>query len=308
MPQTIFLTGTSGFIGQSILRQLLDRNHHVHALIHRNPLPFSHPNLSPIAGDLFDSRFLLQALRGCDAIIHLIGIIRQQPSRGITFQRLHEQATATLVHAAQAAKIPRFIHMSALGTRPNAAGQYHQSKFNAEQTLRHSPLKWTIFRPSLIHGPQGEFMHQVARWARKTAPPYLFMPYFGAGLLGRRGAGLLQPIYVEEVARAFVDAIENEKSIDEIYPLAGPDRITWPQFYRLASQAIVGHPRLAAPIPAWFAKLLTHIVPAALLPFNHDQILMSQEDIIANTDKFISHFGWTPASFQSTLQSYASQL
>ncbi|MCC7351210.1 MAG: NAD(P)H-binding protein [Phycisphaerales bacterium] len=308
MPQTIFLTGASGFIGQAIVRRLLLGNHRVRALIHHSPLPIAHPNLQPVAGDLFDGKFLLHALGGCDAIIHLIGIIRQKPSHGITFHRLHEQATASMVQAANEAQIPRFIHMSALGTRPVAACDYHRTKYNAEQIVCHSQLKWTVFRPSLIHGPQGEFMRQVAGWARKTTPPFLFMPYFGAGLFGQKGAGLLQPIFVEDVARAFVEALENEKTIGEIHPLAGPDRYTWPQFYRLASQAIVGHPRLTSPIPAWFAKFLTHAIPAPLLPFNRDQIIMSQEDNVARLDKFIAQFGWTPAPFPSSLQSYCLTL
>jgi NADH dehydrogenase len=308
MPQTIFLTGASGFVGQAIVQQLLSRNHTVRALIHRTSLPITHPNLHLIVGDLFDNKFLLWALHHCDAIIHLIGIIREKPSHGITYQRLHEQSASTLVHAAKLANVQRFIHMSALGARPNAASLYHRSKYNAEQSLRQSQLKWTIFRPSIIHGPNGEFMQQVARWARKSAPPFLFMPYFGAGLFGQKGAGLLQPIFVDDVARAFVDAIDNENSIGEIYPLAGPDRFTWPQFYRIVSNAIVGHPRLTAPNPAWFASFLTHITPAAILPFNRDQIQMSQEDNIADIAPFISHFGWTPTPFQSSLQSYALKL
>lgn len=308
MPQRIFLTGASGFVGQALLTELLGRGHHVLTLIHRSPISIEHPNLQTVQGDLFDASFLARHLHGCDAIIHLLGIIRQNPSRGITFSRLHEEATRILANAAVETGVFRLIHMSALGSAPHAASIYHRTKYSAEQIIRRLPLRWTIFRPSLIHGPKGEFMQQAARWARKTAPPYLFMPYFGAGLSGQRGAGRLQPVYVNDVARAFADALENDRTIGEIYPLAGPDILTWPQMHRLISCAVVGHRRWIFPIPAWFAILLTRLVPAPLLPFNRDQVQMSQEDNTALIDKFIAHFGWMTSPFEPTLRSYASQL
>src|SRR5262252_7117141 len=109
--------------------------------------------------------------------------------------------------------------MSALGTRPDAVSTYHKTKFAAEQYVRGSGLDWTIFRPSLIHGPKGEFLQMEAKWARYAAPPFLFMPYFGAGPFGTGGAGKLQPVYVKDVARAFADALSNRKTIGEIFPI-----------------------------------------------------------------------------------------
>jgi NADH dehydrogenase len=134
------------------------------------------------------------------------------------------------------------------------------------------------------------------------------MPYFGAGVLGRRGAGRLQPVYVGDVARAFVDALENPKTIREVYLLAGPDQLTWPELHRACAQAIVGRRRSVMPLPAWYARLLTHVVPGTLLPFNRDQVAMSQEDNIADLTKFRDDFGWDPQPFEPTLREYATQL
>jgi NADH dehydrogenase len=198
--------------------------------------------------------------------------------------------------------------MSALGVRPGAVSTYHQTKYLAEQDVRNSPLDWTIFRPSLIHGPAGEFMQMEAKWARGTAPPFLFMPYFGAGAFGRGGAGMLQPIHVNDVARAFVDALENPKTVREIYPLGGPDRVSWPQLHRTVARAVVGRRRWILPMPVWKARLLTHIVPPSLLPFNRDQVIMSQEDNTADLAKFKSDFGWEPRSFEASLLEYAASI
>jgi NADH dehydrogenase len=195
--------------------------------------------------------------------------------------------------------------MSALGVRPNAVSRYHRTKYAAEQYVRASGLDWTIIRPSLIHGPGGEFMQMEANWARGTAPPFLFMPYFGKGAFGRGGAGKLQPVYVKDVARAFVQALASPKTIGEVYPLGGPDQLTWPELHRISAEAIIGRKRAVIPMPVWKAKLLTRIVPPPLLPFNHDQVIMSQEDNTCDLSKFRADFGWDPQPFEPTLKQYA---
>lgn len=308
MPGRIFVTGASGFVGSAVVQQLLSRGYLVNALIHRKPLDSSGRGVTSIQGDLFDTTALQAALRDCAAVIHLVGIIRENPSRNITFERLHTIATRRVVDAAKSVGIRRYLHMSALGTRPNAPSHYHQTKHLAEEYVRSSGLDWTIFRPSLIHGPHGEFMRMEAAWARRQAPPFLFMPYFGAGLTGRGGAGHLQPVYVHDVARAFVDALENPATIGKTYPLAGPRQYTWPDLHRAAAQILVGHPRLVLPLPVWKAKLLTRLLPPSLLPFNRDQILMSQEDNTADLTPFRRDFPWEPRGFEETLAEYANQL
>src|SRR5206468_414885 len=120
-------------------------------------------------------------------------IIMEKPSKGITFERIHFEGAKNVIDAAVRNGVRRFVHMSALGVRADAVSTYHRTKFAAEQYLRASGLDWTIFQPSLIHGPRGEFMRMEALWARGMLPPFLFMPYFGGGFMGWRGAGKLQP-------------------------------------------------------------------------------------------------------------------
>jgi nucleoside-diphosphate-sugar epimerase len=309
MPGHVFVTGASGFVGSAVVQELLHRGYAVTALVHHKSFERHQPRLHPVVGDLLDSQVLEQSLHGCDAIIHLVGIIREHPHQGITFRRIHVEGTQSIVNAAVRAGITRFIHMSALGSRPDAISEYHRTKFLAEQYLRSGNLEWTIFQPSMIHGPHGEFMKMESRWVKKKAPPWLFMPYFGAGFTGFKGAGKIQPVYVNDMARAMVDAIEMpHKTTGQIYPIAGPEQFTWPQFHDLCAQAIVGHKRLKFPIPAWKAKLLTHLFPQSLLGFNRDQVLMSQENNTCPMGKFIETFGWSPQPFESVLRSYMKEL
>jgi NADH dehydrogenase len=307
MALRVFVTGGSGFIGGNILKELVQRGYSVNALVNRGPLAESHPAIREIRGDLFDAAVLDQGLRDCDAVIHLVGIIIEKPSKGITFQRIHVDGTRASVDAAKRNSVQRYIQMSALGTRSNAESDYHRTKWAAEEYVRGSGLNWTIFRPSMVHGPGG-FMKMEAQWARKAAPPFIAMPYFGRGLLGRGGAGLLQPIYVGDVARAFVDALTLPQTIGKTYDLAGPELFTWPELHAAASEELVGKRRLTAPLPAWFAKLLAGAGLGPLLDFSRDQVIMSQEDNTGDIQPLESDFGWKPRSFRETLKSYVSQI
>lgn len=307
-PKHVLVTGGSGFVGSAVIEELLARGHRVTALVHRRGLDLTHDRLATVTGGLFDRSALDGALAGCDAAIHLVGIIMERPGDGVTFDHVHFEGTREVVDACVRNNVRRYVHMSALGTRPDAVSRYHQTKFRAEQYVMASGLEWTIFRPSLIHGPKGEFMGMEAKWARGKAPPFLFMPYFGAGPLGHGGAGKLQPVYVGDVARAFADALDNPKSIGEIYPLAGSQQVTWPELHRISATAIVGKPRRVMPLPAWYARVLTKVVPGKLLPFNADQVTMSQEDNTADLTKFVDDFGWTPGAFEEQVKGYAGKM
>jgi nucleoside-diphosphate-sugar epimerase len=201
--------------------------------------------------------------------------------------------------------------MSALGTRGDAASRYHQTKYQAERYVQDRGLDWTIIRPSMIHGPTGDFMKMEAKWARGQAAPWFFMPYFGAGRFGRNGAGRLQPVHVKDVARAFADALDKPRTVGEIYGLAGGEVLTWPELHRAVARAVVGRERPIMAIPAWFAKALTYVTPPSLLPFNRDQVIMSQEDNLtmpAEARKFAEHFGWETGRFSEQLKEYAGEL
>src|SRR5438874_4866187 len=165
MPQRVFVTGGSGFVGSAVIEELLKRDYGVHALVNRN-LALLDQRLRTFSGSLFEADVLDRGMQGCHAVIHLVGIIQERPSKGVTFERIHYEGTVSVVEAAKRNGVKRFLQMSALGVRPDAVSEYHKTKYRAEQYLRQSGLDWTIFRPSLIHGPRGEFMRMAAKWAR----------------------------------------------------------------------------------------------------------------------------------------------
>jgi NADH dehydrogenase len=298
----VFVTGGAGFVGTAVIKALLAADHSVHALVNHRKLQIQNDRVTSFTGDLFNATALDSAMRGCNAVVHLVGIIAENPAKGITFDRIHFEGTVAVVEATTRAGIRRYIHMSALGAAADAASLYHRSKFRAEQFVRASALDWTILQPSLIHGPGGDFTKMEIDWARGKSLPYLFMPYFGVGLLGTGPRRKIQPVFVDDVARAFVQCLSNEKTIAQTFPLGGSQQLTWPQMHHLAAQKLTGQSRIAFPIPAWYAKAITHIVPASLLPFTHDQVLMAEQDNTCDLQKFVEAFGWTPRSFEETFQ------
>jgi uncharacterized protein YbjT (DUF2867 family) len=314
MPRRVFVTGATGFVGMAVLETLLDfdRDFEVNALVRPDHVAKLGPladRVRVIRGDLFDAGALDAGMSGVDAVIHLVGIIFEDRSKNVTFERMHVRGTRSVLEAIERNQVRRYVHMSALGARPNAVSTYHQTKYAAEELVRGTRgLDWTILRPSMIHGPRGDFTRMAADWAKRKAVPYLFMPYFGRGLLGFSRAGKLQPVYVGEVARAFADALEKRRTVRGTYDVVGPDVLTWPQLLHAIARAVVGRRRLALPIPAWYAKLLTRVAPAPLLPFNRDQVVMSQEDNTADPAPFAADFGWAPAPFALTLATYAGEL
>jgi NADH dehydrogenase len=289
-----------------MLKALAGGGYQIHALTNHRSLD-SCPGVENFRGSLFDPAVLDAGMRGCDAVIHLVGIIMENPAKGVTFERIHYEGTVAVVDAAKRNGVRRYVQMSALGARPNAVSEYHKTKFKAEEYVRASGLESTIFRPSLIHGPGGDFMKMEAMWARKRAPAPLFfqpfMPYFGG-----KKAGLLQPIFVEDVARAFVESLKNPASVGKVYPIGGPDRITWPLLHQTVAQAVVGHRRRVAAIPIPVAKFLVATGIAPVLGFNRDQLIMSQEDNTCDLAEFETDFGWKPRAFAPLVMEYGKNL
>ncbi len=333
--QTVALTGASGFVGGHVLGQLLAAGYQVRALV-RRPSRFkpkeADAKLTVIEGGLFDGRALARLVEGADVIIHLVGIIMELPARGQTFGRIHVEGTQRVIDAAREANVKRCVHMSALGTRPNGASNYHRTKWQAECAVRDSGMACTIFRPSIIHGPDGEFMQLVKGFWCNRFPP--FVPYFSAesGLtdwiaiksallwplpslakrydigryVSKASAGRLQPVWVGDVARCLVTALECEQTIGETYPMGGPDVFTWPQLFQACRRhfSAMRNKKIVA-IPVWYAKMIAGM-PG--VPFNKGQVIMSQEDSICNVAKVQNDFGCELAPFEATLANYAAQI
>lgn len=308
--ERVLLTGATGFVGRYVLRELLKRGYSVVCPVRsRAKLAAIAKNLDQdriagIEGSLSDSAAMRDAADQSDAAIHLVGIILEHMLSGQTFDRIHRIGTMAVVDALQQAGIKRYVHMSALGARPDAAATYHKTKFAAEQYVKQSDLDWTIFQPSVIHGHDGEFMQLMKTFACRLIPPV--MPYFGSG------EGRLQPVSVKDVAYCISQSLTCDETIKKAYPMGGPKTYSWKELYRACKRLMPGtkrwKPLAALPVPV--AKLLavtimkTPLVPTNL-KFNIGQVQMAREDSTCATDAVESTFGIKLRDFEDELARYA---
>jgi len=300
--KTIALTGATGFVGKHVLTRLLQGGYRVNVLT-RDPkrLILADRKMTVVQGNLANNQALAKLTQGADCVLHLAGIIHQKTNQGQTYQQVHLQGVKNLIAAAKQAHVKRWIQMSALGARANATSQYHQTKWAAEESLRQSPFDLTIFRPSVIHGPESALIEMIQKLWSSPFPPFI-IPYFGDGFLGNAPSGLIQPVLIDDVARCLVNSIQMKPSIGETYCLGGPEKMNWPEFYsacRLGLENAKNKKILA--VPAWKAKIIAKF-PGA--PFNQDQVIMSLENSICDIHKTEQAFDIKMTKFAESYAQY----
>lgn len=289
----VFMSGGTGFVGGHLRRALLDRGHRIRLLMHRRGDVLD-AGVEGVEGDVGKPESFAAMVRGCDAVINLVGIIREFPAKGITFERLHVEATRNMVDAAREAGVRRFLQMSALGTRRDAVSGYHRTKYLAEEYVRVSGLDYTIFRPSIIFGPKDAFVNILAGYIRS----YPAVPVVGDGRYR------LQPISADDVARCFVAALEREETAGQTFELCGPQPFAYDDMLDMIAR-VLGRgsvTKLHAPL-----TLMTPVVKAfqgfSFFPLTMDQILMLVEENICGGE-WRETFGFEPKGFEAGIREY----
>jgi NADH dehydrogenase len=294
----VLVTGASGFVGNWVVAELLARGHQVRCLVR----PGSEPKLRArervelALGEVLDQGAVTRAARGCEAAMHLVGIIREFPGRGVTFERLHYQATVTVLESARAAGVWRYLEMSALGARPDAATAYHRTNYRADEYVRLSGLAYTIFRPSVIYGPEDQSINLFARQIHA----FPVFPIIGDGLYQ------LQPVPVWTVAQAFALALELPDTENRLYEVGGPKPLTFNEIIDILAE-ILGRRVGKLHLPVWTMRLAAGLFGRfAWFPLTTGQLRMLLEGSACDPTEFYRDFGLTPISFQEGLSRYLS--
>ena len=297
--------GGTGFVGSYLVDALVAAGHHPVVLVREGSghrlNQAGHCTL--ITGDI-DSQAAIEAtLDGADAAIYNIGILREFPRKGITFNKLHYQAPVRVIDAAVAAGVKRFLLMSANGVKEQGTA-YQKTKYLTEQHLMETALDWTIFRPSVIFGdPRGrmEFATQLAHDIIDSPLP---APLFFDGLLPT-GAGQfkMSPVHIENVAQAFVNSLDNNAAIGKLYRLGGEESLSWQEILnRIASAK--GKRKLMLPVPAIGVSAAASILDRfEAFPVTHDQITMLMEGNTCPADDLVS-LGIDPIAFNEKSLAY----
>ncbi|MEZ6235325.1 MAG: NAD(P)H-binding protein [Phycisphaerales bacterium] len=323
---TVCVAGATGFVGRHVVRALLERGHAVRALV-RDPskagkvLP-EHERLSihrgePAPHDGPDG--LREWAERADAMVNTIGIIREAPG-GQTFARVHVGVTKALLRAAQDAGVNHFVQVSALGVHDEADTAYAKSKFEGETLVRNSGLAWTILRPSLIHGPDGEFMQMAKGWATGRAAPFVFMPYFARPVeplkfpVPKFESAVVAPISVDDVALAVARSLERPECRGEVIHLCGPESLTWPELLAFVRDNVTNGKKelktlgLPGPIAAMKARAAKVVGLRDALPFDEGMATNATRDSVCSMDKAAAFLGLEPAGFREAAGAYVGSM
>ncbi|MGZ4441219.1 MAG: complex I NDUFA9 subunit family protein [Gaiellaceae bacterium] len=269
----ILVTGATGFIGTRVVHELRARDRQVRALVHSPARAGSLANwdVELATGDVTDPASLRAAADGCDEIVHLVSILTGSKA---DFERVMEQGTRNLVEAAAP---KRLVLMSAIGAdNPATAGiPYFESKREMERAVRESGFEFVILRPSFVFGDGGA-LATFLRLARR-AP---VTPIIGDG------TSRIQPVWVDDVARAVAESLERPEAAGQTLELGGPEIVTWNDFWaRLKKAAGLRRPSVHVPFSVMRVQAaLLEKLPSP--PLTRDQLRMLQagDNVVTGED------------------------
>lgn len=294
----VAIIGGTGFVGSYIVDELLERGHEVSLLVRDGSEHKARQRESVriVSGSIDSASSIGDLVTGCDAVIYCVGILRESPRKGITFEATQFNGVANTVDAAQNNGVRRFLLMSANGVKIPGT-RYQETKKRAEDRLLASNLDATIFRPSVIFGdPRGQMEFATQLFEDMVEKPIPAVGFFN-GLNPASGAVLMSPVHVEDVARAFVNSLNNASTVGEIYDLGGPDILSWTEIIRRLAAA-TGRKKWIVPVPISLMKIAATLFDwLPFFPVTRDQLTMLAEGNTADPDVITSLIGKSPASF-----------
>ncbi|KFI24024.1 complex I NDUFA9 subunit family protein [Nitrosococcus oceani] len=299
LPNLITVFGGTGFLGRAIVHRLVESGMRVR-IVARHPRA---PNLAGARGqialqraDVRDEDSVAEALKGATGVVNAVGLYVEQGQA--TFRAIHEEGAERVARRAGEAGIRRLIHISGIGVDPASASKYVRARAYGEQRVREIFPNATILRPSVMFGPNDAFLNSL-----KTVTRLPVVPLFG------QGSTRLQPVYVEDVARAVLQVLEMPEASGKTFELGGARAY---RYRDIIEQVLthLGRRRLLLPVPFVVWRLLARI--ASLLPnapLTLDQVILMETDNVANAKaSTFNDLGIEPCSLEQMLSACLDEL
>ena len=233
MKHHICVLGGTGFVGDRVVSALAAQGHHIRVLTrhrerHRNLLVL--PTVEVFSADVHDVQQLKQHFAKQDTVINLVGILNEKRDNGKGFYHAHVELAQKVIEACQTQGVTRLLHMSALNADPATGSSFYlRSKGEAEQRVHAAQgLNVTSFRPSVIFGSSDSFINRFAELLRKI--PFLFPLACGQSRFA--------PVYVGDVAQAFVRSLDDPQTYGQRYNLCGPHEYTLQQVVQYTAEVL----------------------------------------------------------------------
>ena len=303
MALTACVLGGTGFIGREIVARLAGGGHAVRILTrdprgHRDVRVL--PSVRVVRADVHDPQVLVREFAGCDVVINLVGILneRRLGNGSGEFERVHTELPIKVAQACRAAGVRRYLHMSGLrADSQRGPSHYLRSKGAAEDYLRREHAagrpEFVIFQPSVVFGPNDRFVNTFAKILRVT-PGVLPLACADAKFA---------PVYVGDVAAAFVACLERRDVAGRSFQLFGPETLTLGDIVRLTARTIGVH-RAVLPLPRGIARLQAAVmdyVPGK--PFSTDNFNSASLDSVGEVDG-LAELGLPRTPFAATIPTY----
>jgi uncharacterized protein YbjT (DUF2867 family) len=294
MSKRICIIGGAGFVGRTIARQAIEAGHQV-TVTTRHPArarDLRVKGIQVMKADIVSGKGLSTAIQDKDCVINLVGLLFESGNN--SFQGAHVDGTKHIIAACKAAGVPQLLHMGALlDNKSIENSEYARTKFEAAALVQSSDLEWSIFHPSIIFGSGDSFLTR-----------FKGLSCAGSVLPVISGDTKFQPVWVEDVARAFVLSIGNQNAAKQSFTLAGDKVYTFKELLGLWMSAL-DRDRILLPVPSIVASILAII--SKLLPtpiITTDQLELLKYDNVAQGESFPAQFGET-TSFSSLLPALA---
>lgn len=288
--QRIVVLGGTGFVGSYLVPRLLADGHRL-TLLSRNREQHRAlavlPDVTIRSADVYDDAVLRRHCEGADTVINLIGILNASGRH--SFQRVHVELAGRLVKLCTHLGIRRLHQMSSLKAAQGQS-QYLKTRGEAENLVRTSSLRWTIYEPSVIFGIGDGLVTRFARLLRML--PVLPLA---------RATSRMAPAYVGDVTEAIARCVADDKrSIGRCFELYGPEVLTLGQIVHAIRDA-AGLRTGILPLPDSLGQLQARV--AGMLPgkpFSLDNFLSLGTDSVGSVDGFAA-LGIQPQPFTSAL-------